>query len=55
MIKLRLPKDHPNSPVVQRWADDKEQIITTHQDKISKLEGVLRTILTNNPDLGKAK
>jgi hypothetical protein len=55
MITLRLPKDHPNSPVVQKWAADKEQIITGHGDRLQHLENVLKTILTNNPQLGKAK
>ncbi len=55
MIKLRLPGNHPDSPVIQRWAADKEQIITTHSTDISHIQGILKTILSNNPELGKPK
>lgn len=54
MITLRLPSAHPNSGIMQRWATDKESIITNHSKDIQRLQGVLKTILTNNPGLGKA-
>ena len=53
MIPLRLPGTHPNNAVIQRWAADKEQIITNHGSDIKQLQGIIRTILTNQPDLGK--
>jgi hypothetical protein len=55
MITLRLPSGHPNAPVVQRWASDKEAILTNHTNDIEKMKGLLQTILTNSPELGKAK
>lgn len=55
MIPLRLPGNHPNSAVIQGWAKDKEAILNTHAKQLSQLEGILKTILTNNPDLGKVK
>lgn len=55
MIKLKLPGSHPNSPVIQRWADDKENILNGHTTDIGNLRKMLQTILTNNPDLGKPK
>jgi hypothetical protein len=54
MITLRLPSSHPNGPVVQRWATDKESILNTHTKDIGRIQGILKTILTNNPDLGKS-
>lgn len=53
MIRLRLPSTHPDSPVIQKWADDKEQVLTNHQTQLKQIQGVLKTILTNNPELGK--
>lgn len=53
MIKLRLPGDHPHSGVIQRWAQDKEQLIDKQNVDIQRLQGILKTILTNNPSLGK--
>lgn len=55
MIRLRLPGTHPNSPVIQRWASDKETLLDTHGKDITRIQGVLKTILTNNPELGKSK
>ena len=55
MIKLRLPSDHPNSPVLQKWATEKESLIGDHAKQINQLQGLLKTILTNNPELGKPK
>jgi hypothetical protein len=55
MIPLRLPGSHPNSAVIQKWASDKEQIITTHGSDIKQLQGIIKTILSNQPDLGKPK
>lgn len=55
MITLRLPGNHPDSPVIQRWARDKESILDSHTKDISRLQGIIKTILTNNPDLTKAK
>ena len=53
MITLRLPGDHPNSSTLSRWATDKENLLNTHIKAIAQIQGVLKTILTNNPDLGK--
>jgi hypothetical protein len=55
MIKLRLPSSHPDSPVIQRWATDKEAVLNNHTTDIAHIQGILKTILTNNPDLGKPK
>ena len=55
MITLRLPSQHPDSPVIQRWASDKEQLLTNHGKQLSQLQGILKTILTNNPELGKTQ
>lgn len=55
MITLKLPSNHPNQPVMQRWATDKEQVLDGHGRQIKELQGVLKTILTNSPDLGKPK
>ena len=55
MIKLRLPGGHPDSPVIQRWASDKEALLDTHDKDINRIQGILKTILTNNPELGKPK
>lgn len=53
MIPLRIPGSHPNAGVIQRWAQDKEQILNNHGSDIKAMQAVLKTILTNNPDLGK--
>lgn len=53
MNTLRLPSSHPNSSVIQRWAADQESQLTRQTKEITKLQGLLKTILTNNPDLGK--
>lgn len=53
MIPLRLPAAHPHAPVIQEWAKDKESILNTHGKDITKIYGLLKTILTNNPELGK--
>jgi len=53
MIKLRIPGSHPDGPVIQKWAQDKENILLNHTTDISRIQGILKTILTNNPDLGK--
>ena len=55
MIKLRLPGEHPDSPVIQRWASDKEALLNNHGQDIARIQGILKTILTNNPELGKPK
>ena len=55
MIKLRLPGGHPDSPVIQRWAFDKEALLDNHGKDITRIQGILKTILTNNPELGKPK
>lgn len=51
--RLRLPGNHPDQPVIQRWADDKEKIIDAHEKKIAFLEGVLKNLLKQNPNLIK--
>lgn len=55
MITLRIPSSHPDASVIQRWATDKEKLLDTHAKDIDRLQGIIKTILTNNPDLGKAK
>jgi hypothetical protein len=55
MITLRLPADHPNSAVLQKWAKDQEQLHSNHTTDIARIQGILKTILTNNPALGKPK
>lgn len=55
MITLRLPTSHPNNAVISRWAQDKENILNNHAKDITRLQNVIKTILTNNPDLGKPK
>ena len=55
MITLQLPGSHPNAPVIQRWATDKEHVLNTHTNDIKHIQGILKTILTNNPELGKSK
>lgn len=52
-IRLRLPSTHPNQPVIQRWADDKEKTIDAHERKLAFLEGILKNVLSQNPDLLK--
>jgi hypothetical protein len=53
MITLKLPGSHPNAPVIQKWASDKEALLTNHTNDIARIQNVLKTILTNNPELGK--
>lgn len=55
MINLRLPSSHPDNSVIQRWAQDKEKLLDSHVKEISRLKGIIQTILTNNPDLVKSK
>lgn len=55
MITLKLPSDHPNQSIVQRWATDKEGLINNQGVQLKQLQGILKTILTNNPGLGKPK
>jgi hypothetical protein len=55
MITLRLPGTHPNQPVIAKWAQDKESIIGNHTTQLKQIQGILKTILTNNPDLGKTQ
>lgn len=54
MIPLRIPSSHPNAPVIQRWATDKESILNNHTQDLKKIKGLLQTILSNNPALGKS-
>ena len=53
MIPLRIPANHPDAPVIQKWATDKENILNTHTKSIAQLQGLLQTLLANNPKLGK--
>jgi hypothetical protein len=53
MIVLRLPGDHPHQPIISKWAQDKESILTSHSTQIQQLQNVLKNILGNNPELGK--
>ena len=55
MIPLKLPGSHPNNSILHNWAKDKENLIKSQNDRLAHLEGILKTILTNSPDLGKAK
>ncbi len=55
MITLRLPGSHPNNAVLHNWAKDKESILNNDSTDIQRLQGIIKTILSNNPDLGKAK
>jgi len=55
MITLKLPGTHPNNSILHNWARDKENIFNSHNARISRLEGILKTMLSNNPDLGKSK
>ena len=55
MIPLRIPGTHPNAGVIQRWATDKEQLLNTHHKDIQTLQNIIKTILTNQPELGKPK
>ena len=45
MITLKLPSSHPNSPVLQKWATDKEQLLNAHTKQLSRLEGVIKLLL----------
>jgi biopolymer transport protein ExbB/TolQ len=54
MIPLKIPADHPHAPIIQRWAKDKESILDGHGQRLKAIENVLKTILSNSPDLGKS-
>ena len=55
MINLRLPSNHPNSPVIQRWATDKERLLEGHSKRITHLEEVIKTLLDSKSGQGKAQ
>lgn len=55
MITLKLPGSHPHNSIITNWAKDKENIVNSHNTRITHLENLLKTLLTNDPSLGKSK